>query len=91
MAGEVDFDTLRQEALTTTLPTAAQDSAAAFGLHTGAETKLLFARALAGLIGAFHKNLAKSGIGEDAEFSGNVNNSIHFASRSIEKFVAQTQ
>jgi hypothetical protein len=69
----VDFDTLRQEALATALPTAAQNGTAALGLHPRAEAKLLFARALAGLIGAFHKNLAKSGIGEIARFDGEVN------------------
>jgi hypothetical protein len=55
VAGEVNFNTLRKEALASTLTAAGKDSAAAFGLHPGTEAKLLFARALAGLISAFHK------------------------------------
>jgi len=55
VAGEVDFDTLRKQALATALAAAIEDGASVLRLHAGAETKLLLAGALAGLIGAFHK------------------------------------
>jgi hypothetical protein len=54
VTSEVDFDTLRKEAFASTLATALQNGATALGLHTGAEAKLLFARALAGLVSTFH-------------------------------------
>lgn len=65
VAGVMDFNTLRQQALASTLTTTAQDCAAAFGLHPRAEAELALARTFAGLIGALHilKN-SKSGIGE---------------------------
>ena len=56
MAGEVDFDTLRQEPFTTTLAAALQDGTARLGFHAGAEAELLLARALGRLISAFHRN-----------------------------------
>jgi len=55
VAGKVDFDTLRKEALASTLAAAAQNGAARLGFHPGAEPKLLLARALGRLVGAFHK------------------------------------
>ena len=55
VAGVVDFHTLRQEPLAATLAAAGENSATILGLHAGAETELTLARALGGLIGAFHK------------------------------------
>jgi hypothetical protein len=56
MPGVGDFDTLGQQAFSTSLAPAAQDSAASLSLHPGAKTELPLARALAWLIGAFHKS-----------------------------------
>ena len=50
----MDLNTLRQEALASTLTTTVQDGATAFGLHAGTEAKLAFARALGWLVGALH-------------------------------------
>ena len=55
MPGVGDFDTLGQQAFATSLAPAAQDSAAALSLHPSAKTELPLARALAWLIGAFHR------------------------------------
>ncbi len=55
MSGEVYFDTFRKQALATLAAAAAEDGSAGLGLHAGAETELLFARALGRLISAFHK------------------------------------
>jgi hypothetical protein len=55
MPGVGDFDTLGQQAFSTSLAPAAQDSAAALSLHPSAKTELPLARALAWLIGAFHR------------------------------------
>ena len=52
---EVDFDTFWKEAFAALLAASAQDGPACLGLHAGAETKLLFARALGRLVCAFHK------------------------------------
>ena len=52
---EMDFNALRQEALAATLAAAGENGASALGFHAGAESKLLLARALRGLISAFHK------------------------------------
>lgn len=72
MAGEVDFDTLRQQALAAALAAAAQNGAPTLGLHPRAKAKLLLPGALAGLVGAFHM-LEKSRIGEDDRFFTIVN------------------
>ncbi len=55
MPGVGDFDTLGQQTFATTLAPAAEDSAPALGLHPSAKTELTLARALAWLIGAFHR------------------------------------
>ncbi len=55
VAGKMDFDTLRQETLASTLAAAAQNGAAGLGFHARAEAKLLFARAFGRLVSAFHK------------------------------------
>ena len=52
--GVMNFDALRQEALTTALTTAGKNGATALGLHTGSETELAFTGPLGRLIGAFH-------------------------------------
>jgi len=72
VTGEMDFDTLRQKPLATTLAATAQNGSAALGFHPRAEAKLLFARALARLIGAFHSSEI-SGIGEYCRFFRKVN------------------
>src|SRR5260221_13728796 len=51
----VDFHALRQQALASALAAAREDGAAVLGLHAGAETELPLARALRGLVGAFHR------------------------------------
>jgi hypothetical protein len=55
VTGVGDLDTLGQQAFATALPTAAQNRAATFRLHSSAKTELALARALAWLVGAFHK------------------------------------
>jgi hypothetical protein len=55
MPGVGDFDTLGQQAFPATLATAAEDCAAALGLHPCAKTKLSLARPFAWLISAFHR------------------------------------
>jgi hypothetical protein len=62
VAGVVNLNALRQEALTATLATAGKDGATALGLHTGTETELAFAGPLGRLIGAFHIRKS-SGVG----------------------------
>jgi hypothetical protein len=54
VSGEVDFDTLWQESLTTALTATAQNSATSLGLHARTEPKLLFAGSLGRLISTFH-------------------------------------
>lgn len=54
MPGEMDFDSLWHQPFPTLLATTTEDGPTAFGFHASTEAKLLFARALAGLIGAFH-------------------------------------
>lgn len=54
MTREVNLDALWQEALAAALPAAGENGTPALGLHAGAKPKLLFARALGCLIGAFH-------------------------------------
>ena len=56
MAGEVDFNTLWQEAFASALAAAAQCLPARLGFHARAEPKLLLARALGRLVSAFHRN-----------------------------------
>ena len=51
----MNFDTLRQEALASMLAASAQYCASGLGRHARTETKLLLARALGRLVGAFHK------------------------------------
>ncbi len=68
---EVDFDALGQEPLATALPAPGEDGTPVLGLHAGAKPKLLFARALGWLIGAFHNlggvnSVEKSGKGSRA-------------------------
>jgi hypothetical protein len=53
--GVGDLDTLGQQAFATALATAAQNRAAALRFHSSAKTELALTRALAWLIGAFHK------------------------------------
>ena len=55
MPGVGDFDTLGQQAFATALATAAQDRAATLRFHSSAKTELALTRALAWLVGAFHK------------------------------------
>lgn len=55
MALEVNLDALWQEALATALTAAGKDGPAFLRLHAFAKAKLLFARALGRLIGAFHR------------------------------------
>ena len=43
---EMDFDALRQQTLASTLAAPRENGAPAFGFHAGAETELLFPRAL---------------------------------------------
>jgi hypothetical protein len=50
----MDLDPLREKALAAMTATTAQDGATAFGLHTGTEAELAFARALGRLVGALH-------------------------------------
>jgi hypothetical protein len=52
---EMNLDALREEALAAPLAATGKDGSAILGLHAGAESKLALARALRGLIGAFHK------------------------------------
>jgi hypothetical protein len=54
--GVRDLDTLGQQAFATALAAAAQNRAAALRFHSSAKTELALARALAGLVGAFHKS-----------------------------------
>ena len=65
MTREVDFDALRQQTLAAVLAAAGEDGTPVSRLHAGAETELLFARALGCLIGTFHsltgKMVKKSG------------------------------
>ena len=56
----VQLDSFGQETFTPVLPAARKYRASVFGLHAGAESKLALARALRGLIGAFH---SKAGSG----------------------------
>jgi hypothetical protein len=51
---EVDLDTFWKQAFAAMATAAVQDGPTGFGLHTGAETELLLARALGRLISAFH-------------------------------------
>jgi len=53
MTGKVNFNALGNEALTADATTTAEDVSAVDGFHAGAESKLLFASALGGLVGAF--------------------------------------
>jgi len=55
MPGVGDFDTLGQQAFATALAATAEDGAPALGLHPSAKAELPLARALAWLIGAFHR------------------------------------
>lgn len=55
MPGVGDFDTLGQQAFATALAATAEDSAPGLGLHPSAKAELPLARALAWLIGAFHR------------------------------------
>ena len=55
VAGKMNFDTLRQETLASPLAAAVQGGASGLGRHSRTETKLLLARALGRLVGAFHK------------------------------------
>ena len=55
VAGKMNFDTLRKEALASPLAAAVQGGASGLGRHARAETKLLLARAFGRLVGAFHK------------------------------------
>lgn len=55
VAGKVNFDTLRQEALASPLAAAVQCGAPGLGRHARSETKLLLARPFGRLVGAFHK------------------------------------
>lgn len=57
MSCEVDFDTFREQAFAPVAAAAVQNSPAGLGLHAGAETELLLARALGRLVCAFHKFL----------------------------------
>jgi hypothetical protein len=54
--GVGDLDTLGQQAFATALATAAQDRAATLRFHSSAKTELALTRALAWLVGAFHKS-----------------------------------
>jgi len=54
--GVGDLDTLGQQPFATALTTAAEDRPPTLGLHPGAKTELPLPRALAWLIGAFHKS-----------------------------------
>ena len=54
MAGEMHLNTLGQQPLAAALTTARKDGSAVFSFHTGAEAKLLLARALGWLVSAFH-------------------------------------
>jgi hypothetical protein len=53
--GVGDLDTLGQQAFATALAAPAQNRAAALRFHSSAKTKLALTRALAWLVGAFHK------------------------------------
>jgi hypothetical protein len=53
--GVGDLDTLGQQAFATALAAAAQNRAATLRFHSSAKTELALARALAWLVGAFHK------------------------------------
>ena len=53
MTGKVNFNALRNKALTADATTTTENVAAVDGFHAGAESKLLFAGALGGLVGAF--------------------------------------
>jgi hypothetical protein len=49
------LDTFGQQPFATALPAATKDRPPTLGLHTSAKTELPLTRALAWLIGAFHK------------------------------------
>ena len=53
--GVGDLDTLGQQAFATALPTATQNRAATFRFHSSPKPELALTRALAWLVGAFHK------------------------------------
>ncbi len=53
--GVWDLDTLGQQAFATALAPAAQNRAATLRFHSSAKTELALTRALAWLVGAFHK------------------------------------
>jgi hypothetical protein len=72
MPGVGDFDTLGQQALATALAATAEDGAPALGLHPSAKAELPLARALAWLIGAFHRFL-KTGAKQDTLLTLSVN------------------
>ena len=55
VAGVLHFCALRQETLTTALPTAGKRGATGLRAHARAETVLTFAGALRCLVSAFHK------------------------------------
>ena len=67
VAGEVNLNTLRQQAFTPALTTTGQDGAAAFGLHPSAEAELLFTCPLGRLICAFGVHKPENSIGKRAE------------------------
>jgi hypothetical protein len=61
MTREVDFDALGQQPLAAALAAVRENGTPVLGLHAGAKPKLLFARALGWLIGAFHIRAGRAG------------------------------
>jgi hypothetical protein len=57
VAGEMNFDALREQTLAAALTAAGKSGTTGFGLHAGTEPELLFPCAFGWLIGAFHKRL----------------------------------
>lgn len=59
MTGEMNLDTLRQEALTSDLAAAGKGRATGLGFHASPKAMLLLARALGRLVSAFHRIKSK--------------------------------
>jgi hypothetical protein len=73
--GVWDFDTLGQQAFATALAPTAQNRAATLRFHSSAKTELALTRALAWLVGAFHK-IGKNGARQNTLSGPRVNRGI---------------
>ena len=83
MSCEVDLDTFWKQAFAAMATAAIQDGPTGFGLHTGAKTELLLARALGRLISAFH-NLKIGGEMLRAKIKASIQKICHTLDLNIE-------